>query len=46
MAPTRNTRKVNKKFVNVNEEWPNKEGPSASDKNKTKVKLSYFPPSS
>ncbi|KAF3331243.1 protein ALWAYS EARLY 2-like isoform X1 [Carex littledalei] len=36
MAPTRKSRKANKKFVDVNEEWPIKEGPSTADKSKTK----------
>ncbi|XP_078180275.1 DNA binding protein isoform X3 [Carex rostrata] len=36
MASTRKTRKVHKKFAKVNDEWPEKEGPSAANKSKNK----------
>jgi hypothetical protein len=39
MASTRKTRKVHKKFAKVNDEWPEKEGPSTSNKSKNKVNL-------
>jgi hypothetical protein len=45
MAPKRKRRKVNGKFVSVNEEPPSKEGAGAVDKGKTKVRLIYFAPS-